>query len=78
MMDSSTIGDRLKKAREKRGMSRRELSLKAGLSPAQVGHIERKVGARPQISTIVRLAETLGVDLDWLASGRGCSLEGES
>jgi transcriptional regulator with XRE-family HTH domain len=52
-------------------MSRRGLSLRAGLAQAVVGQIERGDVEEPVTSTLVALADALDVPLDWLATGRG-------
>ena len=67
--EDNGIGERLKSAREMAGMSRRDLSLLAGLAQAVVGMIERNPNTKPTADTMIRLAETLGVSLDWLLGG---------
>jgi transcriptional regulator with XRE-family HTH domain len=67
-----TLGTRLKRTRERAGLSASELSQLAGLkNTSHVGMIER--GARPGISatTAVGLAQALGCNVVWLVTGLG-------
>lgn len=67
-----TLGTRLKRTRERAGLTATELSQLAGLKNAShVGMIER--GARPGISatTAVGLAQALGCSVAWLVLGVG-------
>jgi transcriptional regulator with XRE-family HTH domain len=65
------ISTRLEQARTARGLSRRKLSLSAGLSPTLVGQIERGEVVNPGVETVVKLATKLGVGFAWLAVGDG-------
>ena len=57
---SQKIGENLKKAREKEGLSQEALADKAGLYRTYVGHIE--VGRyMPSAYTIYRLSKALGI-----------------
>lgn len=67
--------DRLRWAREASGVSQRELSEIAGLSPSHVWaleteHAKLKRGL-PDVGTVSALARVLGVTLDWLVDGAG-------
>lgn len=57
--------------REVSGLSRRELSLLAGLAQAQAGMIERGEIAAPSTDTAAKLCAVLGCSLDWLIAGTG-------
>lgn len=61
------IGDRIKKAREKRGWNQRELARNARVNHAWIARLE--TGERHNISLEAgaRLAIALGVTLDYLA-----------
>lgn len=52
-------------------LSKRQLSLMAGLSPSMVGMIERGQRMSLESETASGLADVLGVTLDWLLLGRG-------
>jgi transcriptional regulator with XRE-family HTH domain len=60
-MAAVKIGKSVRKLRIERFMSQAELSRVAGVSPAHLGHIERNEH-EPHLSTIRKIAETLGVD----------------
>lgn len=62
------IGDNLKRLRTLRALTQAELAQKAGLTPATVVRIERNQ-AEPHMSTIRKLAESLGVDPAELVKG---------
>lgn len=62
------FAERLRQAREMRGLSQSELAEKAGLQTSAVSHFE--VGRRaPSFDNLKRLAEALQVSIDFL-SGR--------
>ena len=58
-------------ARVARGLSRRGLSIQAGLAQAVVGQIERGVVTDPGTATIAALSTVLEVSLDWMIRGEG-------
>lgn len=68
---SDSVAVRLRKAREKAGLSMRTLSEKAGLSAGTAQSIES--GTTPSIATLERLARAAGVTSSWLAFGEGSS-----
>ena len=53
----------LKHAREARGLSRRALAERAGLSTETIKKLEQGHGFHPRLETMVRLASGLGVGL---------------
>lgn len=63
------LAKRLSEAREGRGLSRRRLSLDAGLTDSVVGQIERGDIADPSSATLGALAAVLNVSTDWLITG---------
>lgn len=69
--DSSDMRQRLKAIREQNGVSARELSALADLSPAMVSHVENAVVEAPSMAIVARIAAVLGADLEWLVNGRG-------
>jgi len=69
-LSCETVGLRLKRARKELGLSARELSVSAGLSPSVVQMIEDQ-RRLPGLDTIERLAAALGVSTAWLGFGIG-------
>lgn len=64
-----TIGDRIKQARQHRGMSRPKLAEAAGIKyPTLAGIENNDQGATTRLASI---AEALGVSIRWLESGKG-------
>ena len=65
--DPAAVGQRLKEARERAGLSQRELS-SAGCSPGYVSRLE--AGQRiPSLQLLRELARRLGVSVEYLATG---------
>ena len=64
------IGERLRRARKARKVTQVELAARTGVAHSTVVRIERGQ-ARPQIATVAKIAEVLGVDPRWLAFGGG-------
>lgn len=60
----STLGVRLKQAREAAGISQQELASRAGLSMSLVAGIEQGRATDPRLSTLLALAGVLGVKLE--------------
>lgn len=72
MPDLSTFGDRLRYAREFRGLTRAALGQAAGLkSTSHVGILERSHAESPRIETARTLAVALTISLEWLITGEG-------
>lgn len=61
--------ERIKWAREKRGLSCQALDRKAGLSPGHTAYIESGARANPTGDTIVKIATALNVEIAWLMAG---------
>jgi transcriptional regulator with XRE-family HTH domain len=61
------IGDCLKSLREAAGISQQELAMKSGLSMSVVAGTEQGRRTDPRLSTLLALANALGVSLDALA-----------
>ncbi len=62
-------GDRLRKVRDMRLLSQRELAERAGLSPTTILKLESGRVDEPHPRTIRKLAVALGVDPDELVRG---------
>jgi transcriptional regulator with XRE-family HTH domain len=63
----ATVGERLKVARERRGLSQRELARQAKCDHAVVARLESGERASLSLLTARRFAEILGVTTDYLA-----------
>jgi ribosome-binding protein aMBF1 (putative translation factor) len=59
------LGDRLRRARERSGLSRTMLARIAGLHPSTVARAERM--GRPSYESLVAICRVLGVPADWTA-----------
>ncbi len=66
MLNSKAIGEKLTAARKNNHLSQAELALKVAISPQAVGKWERGESL-PDITTLNRLAEILGVDLNYFS-----------
>ena len=53
-------GHRMRRLRRQRGLSRKQLAARAGISPATVGRLERRPAAPCRSRTLGRLAAALG------------------
>ena len=74
-MRSSTVGQRLKWARERAGWTVRDLAQRAGLASSSITDIELDTRT-PKTDTVERLAVALKVERCWLAYGDGKAPEG--
>jgi len=57
-----TFGDMLKSHRERAGLNRRQLALKAGINPAYLQRIETEI-ASPSWDTVCKLADALQISI---------------
>ena len=71
-----TIGDKVKKAREHRNLTQKELARKTGLSVVAIASIEKGRRKGPRITTIQRIANATSIKLAWFF--RNLKLEVES
>ena len=63
--DKTVLRKRITEIREKHGLSQAELAQEAGITPAAISQIEK--GSRfPTIPVLHRIANVLGVSLDFL------------
>lgn len=63
------LGSRIAQRRRDKGLSQNVLAAAAGLSPRTIDYIE--MGQRePMVSTIMDIADTLGVTVEFLYRGR--------
>lgn len=69
-LGSLCVGQRLKLARDKRGLTMAELGDRAGVGASTVNVIE-KGNKQPRGDTVEKLARALGVSRCWLAYGDG-------
>jgi transcriptional regulator with XRE-family HTH domain len=65
-----SLGQRLKRLREAAGLSQQDLAVRAGLSVSVVSQIEQGRKTDPRMTTVLFLAEALGVDVQELAGPR--------
>lgn len=63
-----SIGPRLKKLRDKRGLEQSELARIAGVSQSLISKIECGA-ANPSLRTLISLADALGVKVGYFTSG---------
>ncbi|MCX2680024.1 helix-turn-helix domain-containing protein [Galbibacter sp. EGI 63066] len=68
MLNSKSIGNKIAVARKKINLSQSELAKHVSISPQAVGKWERGE-SMPDITTLNRLAEILGVDLNYFSDG---------
>jgi len=66
MLNSKSIGDKIAAARKKTNLSQAELALQVSISSQAVGKWERGE-SMPDITTLNRIAEILGVDLNYFS-----------
>lgn len=67
--DVNDIAERLRDAREAAGLTQPQLAARAGVSPGTIGNIES--GYRKEPRQLLAIAAALGVNAEWLQSGRG-------
>jgi len=65
-----TIGERLRKTRERRVLTQAELAERSAVLEVTISRIENG-HSQPTPKTIRKLAEALGVDATWLRFGEG-------
>jgi transcriptional regulator with XRE-family HTH domain len=68
-MGMSTIGSRIKEARNALGWSQVKLAEEAGVTQSAIGNIESGLRQRPR--ELVSIAKALRVSPEWLETGKG-------
>jgi transcriptional regulator with XRE-family HTH domain len=66
--DVKTLAERIVWARERKGLTQEALANKAGVSQGTIGNLES--GARKAPRSLLAIAAVLGVEPQWLASGK--------
>ena len=56
------LGEEMKRLRNERFLSQRDLAWKAGVSPTTIMHLETGESVDPRLSTVRKVAEALGID----------------
>jgi len=64
--NNETIGDKIKKLRNKQGLTQDELARKADLPYTTLTKIESNVITKPTIQTVMKIANGLGITIDSL------------
>ena len=64
--NQESIGDKIKKIRNKQGITQDELARKADLPYTTLTKIESNVITKPTIQTVVKIAKGLGITIDVL------------
>ena len=64
-------GMRLKQARKEAGLTLEKLAAEAGVSKQSIALIESGKTKGPRSDTLFKIADTLGVEPRWLATGTG-------
>jgi transcriptional regulator with XRE-family HTH domain len=75
---ASTLGDRIRQARLRYGMSQAELARRISISSTALNQIESGKTPDPGVSRIVGIASVLGVSTDYLLLGRNDEDEDEA
>ena len=70
MTDSTLIGERLKLARETRGITQKQVGAMLGVHRVMVCHFETG-RRRPSVTQLLPLARMLGVSVGWLVGEEG-------
>lgn len=71
-----TIGERIRWARDQRGLTQAALAAKAGVSQGTIGNAESGTRGKPR--ELLKIARALMASPDWLESGRGAWNQQES
>jgi len=64
-----TFGNRVKEARNKKGLMQCELAELSGISQVTISGIENSY-RETYLHTAIKIADALDVSLDWLATGK--------
>ena len=69
VVDYDAMGRRINQSRREQGITQEQLAEMASISTSFVGHIERGEKT-PSLETIVKIADSLGLSLDYLMLGK--------
>lgn len=75
---TETIGNRVKTARLAKGLAQADLATAAGLRQLAISQIENDHVTDPKGSTVVSIADALGVPVEWLLRGDQKRPEGDT
>lgn len=70
------VSDRIRKARRKAGLTQSQAARLLDVHRGTFGHWERGKGHLPTSTNLLRLAQGLGVNYEWLATGHGRMQDG--
>lgn len=65
-----TIGERLRQARKKAGITQSELARRAKVTPSAISQIESGLSKKPDAINLLKIARALDVTPDWLITGK--------
>lgn len=60
----ATVGENIKKARNKLGMTQDDLVRKSGVKHTTLTKIESNVVVKPSVQTVAKIAKALGVSIE--------------
>lgn len=66
MKKTSTLADRVRVKREERGLNQADLAKKSGITQATISRIESGEVTQPKSENLLKLAQALGVTVDFL------------
>jgi transcriptional regulator with XRE-family HTH domain len=64
------VGERIKKAREARGLKQKELADILDMNRSNISRMESGY-VMPKIDTLLKIKDTLHISIDWLLTGQG-------
>jgi transcriptional regulator with XRE-family HTH domain len=67
----TTVGERLKRAREEAKLSQQELAVKIGVTRSAIAQVESGISNSLNAENLTKAARELGKNAVWLASGEG-------
>jgi transcriptional regulator with XRE-family HTH domain len=70
MQENFEMGQRLRQAREQKGLNKSKLGDLVGTSGTSINNIEKGETKNPSADLLVKIASILGVGLDWLLYGK--------
>jgi transcriptional regulator with XRE-family HTH domain len=68
---SASIGERIRIARDRAGLTRAELGRRVGVRPSASRQWEQRDATTPSVTHLAQIAAVTGVAFEWLATGRG-------